>query len=186
MQMLRLAAALALSTIAAGQCAVAQTPAAPSKFPKFVTGTIDLGCRQGECNVLRLVRRTLLRTSGEDEIYALSIARSQFSDGDRAARQRAQRGGTPATSHVVCSLRTPAYIFQIEDDPEYIRHALAPGDDRGKAGYNLASYKIYYAACHGVLHDDMPSKQAQGLGYPAQGRSGQSEHKRLEDALKGG
>lgn len=176
---------LAMLAIVAAGGAFAQ-PASKPMFAKGLTGTIDFGCRQGECNRLSIRKRSLMRAAGDAEIYELEIVRARFSERDRAARQKAQRGeGTPGKMHVICSFKAPAVIFKDDDDPEYIRHSLSPGDEDGKAGYNLGSYKIYYATCHGLMNDDLPSRQAQRLGYPAKGKAGQSEHKSLEEALKG-
>jgi hypothetical protein len=183
----RMVLTLTAALIASPSYVVAQSPGGAAQFAKGVTGTMDFGCRQGECNQLRITKRALLRSAGNAEIYELDIVRARFESGDRAARQKAQRGeGSRGKMHVICSYRTPAVIFRDDDDPEFIRHSLSPGDDDGKAGYNLGSYKIYYATCHGLLHDDMPSQQARRLGYTAKGSAGQSEHKTLEDALKGG
>jgi hypothetical protein len=64
---------------------------------------------------------------------------------------------------VFCSKRKPGVIFR-GDDNKWIFRPLKPGEPAAEFGFNLSSYRWYYASCHNTTkHID--TKIAKRLGY---------------------
>lgn len=141
-------------------------------FPKAAIGAVIKFCRQGECHATRLDARALLKAGEGSEHYRITETVWQYEADDKAAARAAGKsGGERRESRVICSRRSPSYVFQ--DEGKWIQHALAPGDPQGYAGYNGLSYTMYFAACHGLVRMNWTAGEARKLGYAA--RAGEAQ-----------
>lgn len=173
---MRILACLLLFAVppAATGCAPARD-AATEPLPALAGRTILAGCRQGECQWLRIVSVDSVLRLPEGELRRMVVRRgvSTHLDGnlpDRPERASIQWQADDMAEHAFCSNRRPAYAFD-RDGGGRLVHFLDPFD---LAGYQYVSAGLYMRLCHG--RERVPDAAGlRRLGYAPGTRSEQVE-----------
>jgi hypothetical protein len=163
----------AVSSVATG-CAPARDAAAES-LPALAGRTVLAGCRQGECQWLRVVSVDSVLRLPEGELRRMVVRRGISTHPDRNPPDRPDRASiewqaVDSAQHAFCSNRRPAYAFD-RDGGGRLVHFLDPFD---LAGYQYVSAGLYMRLCHG--RERLPdAADLRRLGYAPGTRSEQVE-----------
>jgi hypothetical protein len=163
--------AIALATTAA------TPPNAPDRLPALAGRIIRVGCRQGECGWLRIVRIEVAAANSRGELRRL-IGRgggSLYGNGHPPrAFGRAVRVQWDARDHeqyAYCSTERPGLAFPGRQG-RYDLHYL---DLFSPAGYQLGSATVYMRMCHDLTFVEGDTARLRRLGYRPGTRSEQIE-----------
>ncbi len=111
------------------------------------------------------------------------MSRNYDESNSRARQQVGRTGGQKREEFVVCSLKSPSFIFP-DEDGKWLQHTLTPASKDGFTGFLTGSYVSYFAACHGNINYNFNTALGRKLGYDASSRhAAQYELEAPEKAL---
>jgi hypothetical protein len=177
-----LAAILALTAIVAAAPLRARAPAVSFTMPDLAGRVIQVGCRQGECVWLRMVRLEAAAANPHGELRRLigrggsSLYRNGIPPRAYGRGVRVRWDARDHREYVFCSTERPAHAFP-DDGGGLILHYL---DLFALAGYQMSSATMYMRACHGRSFDWEDRAALRRLGYRPGTRRDQ-----VEDAAPG-
>jgi len=166
----RLIAAALLLTVGPAAFAAAKAPAAPRLDGRI----LRVGCRQGECQWLRVRRADVVKRIPEGRLVRVSgrLGSSTYADMDAPSRADGAKitwQPRDETEYAFCSTRRPAIAFA--DGRRFLVHFL---DLFSLPGFMQPSATLYMRICHDRAGE--PGERAlRSLGYRAGTRSGQLE-----------
>ena len=156
-----------------------------SPLPDLAGETLQVGCRQGECAWLRVVRVETAAATPRGELRRL-VGRggtSRYDDEPPEAYDPSVAVSWETrdeSSFAFCSAEGPAYAFADEGDG-LILHYLDLFD---LGGYQLASARMYMRLCHDSAFDSENPQALRALGYRPGTRSEQVENAAAEDLTR--
>jgi hypothetical protein len=165
----------------------AATPlATPDPLPALAGRVIQVGCRQGECAWLRIVRLEAAAANSRGELRRLvgRAGTSLYDNGDppRAfgTAVRVQWEARDHEEYAFCSTERPGHAFP-DGQGSYLLHYL---DLFSPAGYQLGSATIYMRICHDLNFVEGDTAPLRRLGYRPGTRSEQIEDAAPEDLAR--
>jgi hypothetical protein len=153
-------------------------------LPAFADIILPGRCpHMGYCWDQKLSKKRLVQKFRFGTLYSIELA-------SRSWKFQSQPPDTfepSRTSYVYCSTTRPAFIFQLDRNPnQYYAHFLNPGGEW--YGYNVSSYPVYWETCHQFsakdFRNDNMRRRALQLGYSLRLKTEQRELNNLRDFLK--
>lgn len=157
----RFLATALLLTAGLAAAGVARTPAAPRLDGRI----LRVGCRQGECQWLRVRHAEVVKRVPGGRLVRVSgrLGSSYYGDMDaptRAAEAKIKWQARDESEYAFCSTRRPAIAFK-DEGHRFLVHFL---DLFSVAGFMLPSATLYMRVCHD--HEGEPGERVlRSMGY---------------------
>jgi uncharacterized protein len=141
--------------------------ASPSRFPHALIGKLlPPYCHMGACSWISIENRESIGARSDGELFRVTTRfwEAEYPDDVSYDGPARRTGGEFRDDYVFCSTTHPAVASSLGNG-KWIADTLSPDQSAGVFGYNISTYTLYFAACHGLAIDDPTHANARALGY---------------------